>query len=75
MFKQGYELSIGGKIWHPAVYIQKFLTPKNVKKLQEKQEKMGKIIFMDFTARSKSCSTKTKFDNLFKTNRNVAQDS
>jgi len=83
MFKQGYELSIGGKIcaqlwckfWHPAEYIQKFVTPKNVKNWQEKQEKVGKIIFMDFTARSKSCSTKTKFDNLFKTNRNVAQDS
>ena len=48
---------------------------KSLKNLQEKQEKVGKIIFMDFTAGSKSCSTKTKFYNLFKTNRNVAQDS
>ena len=83
MFKQGYELSIGGKICAqtvvqilaPCGVHSKVFDPKKRKKLQEKQEKVGKIIFMDFTARSKSCSTKTKFDNLFKTNKNVAQDS
>ena len=54
----------------------KVFQPRKVKKTwQEKLEKVGKIISMDFTARLKSCSTKTKFDNLFKTNRKVAQDS
>ena len=45
---------------------------KNAKNCPEKQEKGGKIIFMDFTARLKSCSTKTKFHNFFKSYRKVA---
>ena len=61
-----------GTLWRTL----KILWPKkNVKNWQEKQEKVGKITYIDFTARLKSCSTKTKFDNLFKTNRKVAQDS
>ena len=67
-----------GKFWDPAKYIKKILTTKeNAKKNEkknfpEKQEKGGKIIFMDFTARLKSCSTKTKFQNFFKSYRKVA---
>jgi len=49
---------------------------RKIKKTDKKnRKKVGKIISMDFTAGLKSCSTKTKFDNLFKTNRKVAQDS
>ena len=80
MLKQGSKVSKGGKIcaqtvgkcWHPAKYIKNFLTKKNVKNCPEKQEKVGKILSMDFTVWLKSCSTKTKFDKLFKTNRKVA---
>ena len=80
MFKQDYKVSKGGKIcaqtvgkfWHPAKYIKQILTQKNAKNCPEKQEKGGKIIFMDFTARLKSCSTKTKFHNFFKSYRKVA---
>ena len=62
-----------GKFWHPVKYIKKILTlNKRKKNCPEKQEKGGKIIFMDFTARLKSCSTKTKFHNFFKSYRKVA---
>ena len=51
----------------------KILWPqKNVKNWPEKQEKWGKIIFMDFTARFKSWNTQTKFHNSFKSYRKVA---
>ena len=77
MFKQDYKLSKGGKIcaqtvgkfWHPAKDIKEILNQKNC---PEKQEKGGKIIFMDFTARLKSCSTETKFHKFFKSYRKVA---
>ena len=57
-----------------ATLIESNSTEKSLKNWQEKLEKGGKITYMDFTARLKSCSTKTKFDNLFKTNRKLAQD-
>ena len=61
MFKQDYKVSKGGKIcaqtvgkfWHPAKYIKKKFDPKNAKNCPEKQEKGGKINFMDFTTRLK----------------------
>ena len=56
-----------------ATLIESNSTEKSLKNWQEKLEKGGKITSMDFTARLKSCSTKTKFDNLFKTNRKLAQ--
>ena len=52
--------------------LKNHLIKKNAKNCPEKEEKGGKIIFMDFTARLKSCSTKTKFHNFFKSYRKVA---
>ena len=79
MFLQCYGTSKGGKICANFGTLQRLIKSvkpkKSLKNWQEKQEKVGKIISMDFTAGLKSCSTKTKFDNLFKTNRKVAQDS
>ena len=75
MFKQDYKVSKGGnicaqtvgKFWHPAKYIKQILTQKKIQKtVQKNRKKWDKIMFIDFTAQLKSCSTKTKFHNFFK---------
>ena len=52
--------------------LKNFDPKKTQKNCPEKEEKGGKIIFMDFTARLKLSSTQTKFHNFFKSYRKVA---